>query len=202
MKKIEKVSLKQQKILKKILNKNKRRKTLLDYDARKNDALINQKVKSLIDFDDRHSASIKSIAIEKTAKINLTTRFLNGKMLIFSKVSVKSFVYDMINVFMFPKAEMQKIYDKYQINCCYLNQNLTDADSTSLFFVFICDLQCNVKENEARHIIFEVTLKSKIFDRLDLSAEFFEQFNCCNKNLKKQVRVFEIESINKPKILL
>ena len=34
------------------LNKNKRKKTLLDYDARKNDALINQKVKSLIDFDD------------------------------------------------------------------------------------------------------------------------------------------------------
>ena len=52
------------------LNKNKRRKTLLDYDARKNDALIYQKVKRLIDFDDRHSASIKSIAIEKTSKIN------------------------------------------------------------------------------------------------------------------------------------
>ena len=91
----------------------------------------------------------------------------------FSKVSVKSFVYDMINVFMFPNAEIQKIYDKYKINCCYLNQNLTDADSTSLFFVFICDLQCNVKEHEARNIIFEVMLKSKIFDRLDLSAEFF-----------------------------
>ena len=71
---------------------------MLDYGARKNDALITQKVKSLIDFDDRHSASIKSIAIEKTAKINLTTRFLNGKILMFSKVSVKSFVYDMINV--------------------------------------------------------------------------------------------------------
>ena len=45
----------------------------------------------------------------------------------------------MINVFMFPNAEIQKIYDKYKINCCYLNQNLTDTDSTSLFFVFICD---------------------------------------------------------------
>ena len=78
---------------------------MLDYDARKNNALINQKVKSLIDFDDQHSASIKSIAVEKTAKINLTTRFLNGKMLMFSKVSVKSFVYDMIDVFMF---QMQK----------------------------------------------------------------------------------------------
>ena len=102
---------------------------------------------------------------------------------------------------MFPNAEIQKIYDKYKINCCYLNQNLTDTDSTSLFFVFICDLQCNVKEDEARNIIFEVMLKSKIFDRLDLSAEFFEQFNCRNKDLKKQVGLFEIESIDKPSII-
>ena len=125
--------MKQQKILKKKLNKNKRRKTLLNYDARKNDALINQKVKSLIDFDNQHSASIKSIAIEKTAKINLTIRFLNGKMLMFSKVSVKSVVYDMIDVFMFPNAKIQNIYDRYKINRCYLNQNLTDTGSTSLF---------------------------------------------------------------------
>ena len=125
--------MKQQKILKKKLNKNKRRKTLLNYDARKNDALINQKVKRLIDFDNQHSASIKSIAIEKTAKINLTIRFLNGKMLMFSKVSVKSFVYDMIDVFMFPNAKIQNIYDRYNINRCYLNQNLTDTASTSLF---------------------------------------------------------------------
>ena len=198
MKKIEKVPLKQQKILKKKLNKNKRRKTLLDYNARKNDALINQKVKSFIDFDDQHSASLESIAIEKTAKINLTTRFSNGKILMFSKVSVKSFVYDIIDVFMFPNAEIQKIYDKYKINRCYLNQNLTDTDSTSLFFVFICDLQCNVKEDGARNIIFEVMLKSKIFDRLDLSAEFFEQFNCRNK---EQLGLFEIESIGKPNII-
>ena len=61
------------------LNKNKKRKTLHDYDKRKDDVLSNQRVKSLIDFDDEYSASIKSIAIEKSSKINLTTRFLNGK---------------------------------------------------------------------------------------------------------------------------
>ena len=55
-------------------------------------------------------------------------------MLMFSKVSVKSFVCDMINVFMFPNTEIQKIYDRYKINPGYLNQNLTDTDSTSLFF--------------------------------------------------------------------
>ena len=53
----------------------------------KNEALTNQKVKSLIDFDKEYSASIRSVAIEKNAKANLTTRFLSGKMLMFSKVS-------------------------------------------------------------------------------------------------------------------
>ena len=45
-----------------------------------------------------------------------------------SQVSVKSFVYDLIDVFMFPNAEIQKIYNKYRINQCHLDQNLTDTD--------------------------------------------------------------------------
>ena len=93
----------------------------------------------------------------------------------FSKISVKSIVYDLIDVFMFPNYETQKIYDKYKISRCYFDQNLTDTDSTSMFFVFICDLQCNLREDKARDIIFEIMLKSKIFDRLDISADYFEQ---------------------------
>ena len=59
------------------------------------------KVKSLIDFDEEYSCSISSIATEKSKKVNLTTRFLNGKMLMFRKVSITSFLYDLIDVFMF-----------------------------------------------------------------------------------------------------
>ena len=59
---------------------NKKRVTLLDYVDKKNEALTNQRVKSLIDFDQEYSCSIRSIAIEKSSKINLTTRFLNRKM--------------------------------------------------------------------------------------------------------------------------
>ena len=138
--------------------KIKKRATLYDYVDRKNEALTNQRVKSLIDFDEEYSCSIKSIAIEKSSKIKLTTRFLNGKMLMFSKVSIKSFVYDLIDIFMFPNSEIQKIYTKYKINRCYLDQNLTDTDSTSMFFVFICDLDSNVREDKARNIIFEVMI--------------------------------------------
>ena len=132
----------------------------------------------MIHFDEGYTSSIKSVAIEKSSKINLTTQFL--------KVSIKSFVYDLIvYVFMFPNQEIQKIYQEYQINRCYLYQNLTDTDSTSMFFVFICGLNSCVNEDKARNIIFDVMIKSKIFDRLDLSAEFYELFNCRNEDLRK-----------------
>ena len=117
------------------------------------EALTNQRVKSLIDFDEEYSSSIKSVAIQKSEKVNLTTRFSNGKMLMFSKLSI---VYDLIDVFVFPNEEIKKIYNINKINRCYLYQNLTNTGSTSLFFVFICDLNCCIREDEARDIIFEV----------------------------------------------
>ena len=116
--------------------KNKQRTKLTDFAKRKSDAFTNQKVKSLIDFNQQYSWSIRSIAIEKTNKVNLTTRFLNGKMLMFSKVSIKSFVYDLIDIFMFPNQETKEVYKKYQVEKCYVYHNLTDADSTSVFCCF------------------------------------------------------------------
>ena len=101
--------------------RNKRKSKLIDFSERKNEALRNQKVKSLIDFDEEYSSSIKSLAVEQSTNVNnLITRYLNGKMLMFSKVSIKSFVYDFIDVFMF------------KIDRFYLYQNLTDTDSTSI----------------------------------------------------------------------
>ena len=104
----------------------------------------------------------------------------------FSKVSVRNLVYDLTDVFMFPTDKVKKIYEKYKINKYYLGQNLTDTDSTSMFFIFACDLNCNIKEDISRDILFEVMIASKIFDRLDLSAEYFEKFNCRKESLKKK----------------
>ena len=77
------------------------------------------------------------------------------------------------------------------------------TDSTSLFFIFICDfiLSYCIKESDSRNIIFEIMITSKVFDRLDLSADFWKQFDVQNKKLKKQVGLFEIENINKPNVI-
>ena len=153
-------------------------KRLTDLEAAKYFEQKIKKRKSLIDFDEKYSSSIKSIAIKKIRKVNLTTRFLNGKMLMFSKFSIKIFIYDLIDVFMLPNQTIKKIYDKCNINKCYLYQNLTDTDSTSVFFVFICNLNCSVNERKSRHITFEAIIKSQIFERLDLLADFWEEFQC------------------------
>ena len=68
--------------------------------------------------------------------------------------------------------------------------------------MFIWDLNSCIREDKAQNIIIEVMLKSKISDRLDLSAEFYEQFNCQNENLRKRLGFFEIENINKPNVIL
>ena len=72
---------------------------------------------------------------------------MNGKMLMFSKVSLKSFVYHLIDVFMFPNEDTRKRYDEYQVQKCYLNQNLTDTDIAG-FFLFVIWVVQLTKENQ------------------------------------------------------
>ena len=47
--------------------------------------------------------------VKKNATVKITTRFTKGKMLMFSKVSLKSYVYDIIDVFCFPNEEVKQI---------------------------------------------------------------------------------------------
>ena len=68
--------------------KMKRKRTIVDYMTRLEEAHKNKKIKSLIDFDEANPNSIKSLAIEKKSNIKLTTRFMKGKMLMFAKISL------------------------------------------------------------------------------------------------------------------
>ena len=116
------------------------------------------KIKAMIDFDDEQTSSIKLVAIQKNSAVNLTTRFMKGKMLMFSKTSLCSFVYDIIDVLYFPHEDkrFKNIYEKYNIQKCFVYQNLTNTDSTSLFFIFICNLNSQLNKQDRRKFIFEV----------------------------------------------
>ena len=179
----------------------KRKVTVTDYFDRMNEVNKKTNVKSLIEFDQEHSNSIKAVIVKQNPNIKPTTRFISGKMLMFAKVSIKSFVCDIIDGFMFPNETTKSIYEKYNIEKCFVYQCLTDTDSTSINFIFICNLGCKVDEEQASKIIFEVMITSKILKRLDLSDEFWAQFDVQNKKLKKQVGLFEAESINIPNVI-
>ena len=123
------------------------------------------------------------------------------KMLMFSKTSIQSFIYDLIDVFMFPYDIVKEIYEKNEIQKVFLFQNLTDTDSTSLFFIFVCKFLCSINGKTARNIIFEVLTESKVLNRLDLCDNFREEFNVQSKSLKKQVGLYEVENISNTNIL-
>ena len=92
----------------------------------------------MIDFDKNECNSIKLIAVERNATVGIISRFIKEKKLIFAKISLKSFAYDLINVFCFPTEEVGKIYNQYDIMKCHMYLNLTDTNSCSCCFNFIC----------------------------------------------------------------
>ena len=179
--------------------KSKKRK-IKDADLQIDEAVKNKKIKTMIEFDKNECNSIKSIVIKGNTTIDVSSRFIKGKMLMFVKLSLKSFVYDMIDVFCFPDETIREIYNRYQIQKCFLYQNLTDTDSTSLFFNFICNVDCSVAESKAREIIFECMKKSKTAKRLDVSDEFWKQFEMYDKSTKKVMGLYEIENIDNQNI--
>ena len=54
--------------------------------------LKSKATKVIVDFCADESASIKSFAIKKNDQVKVTTRFLSGKMLMFAKLPLMSFI--------------------------------------------------------------------------------------------------------------
>ena len=118
----------------------------------------------------------------------------------FAKVSLKSFIYDMIDVFCFPTLEVRNIYDRNGILKWHMYLNLTNTVSCLLFFIFICKLECCIKESKSRNLIFEVLKQSKMRKRLDVSHVLWEQFGMRDKSLKKQMGLYKTESTDNANI--
>ena len=153
-------------------SKNRRKKKIKDLDEKISDCLDQRKTKMVIEFNDKESACIKSFAIKKREQIKVTTRFMSGKLLMFAKLSLKSFIYEVTETFCFSKENVKKIYDKYKIERVEIFHILTDTDSTALKFMFISDTNREIPEDKFRDIIFEVIIESKIYKRFGSSHEF------------------------------
>ena len=115
----------------------------------------------LIEFNEAESASVKSFAVKKKNFLYATTRFLSGKLLMFAKLSLKSFIYSLTEILSFPSSIAKEIYKKYQIDRILCYHILTDTDSTSMQFVILSDPSSNFPECDVRDIIFEVIVKNR-----------------------------------------
>ena len=57
--------------------------------------LKNKKIKTMVDFDKNECDIIKSIIVKSDTNIDVTSRFIKGKMLMFAKLSIKTPVISM-----------------------------------------------------------------------------------------------------------
>ena len=152
----------------------------------------------LIEFNEAESASVKSFTVKKKNFLYATTRFLSGKLLMFAKLSLKSFIYSLTEILSFPSSIAKEIYKKYQIDKILCYHILTDTDSTSMQFVILSDPSSNFPECDVRDIIFEVIVKTEILKRFDTSHPFWKNFNAQKAKIQKKLGLYEIENVDDP----
>ena len=139
----------------------------------------------IIDFNDRESASIKSFAVKEKSEIKVISPFISGKLLMFAKRSLKSFIYALVETFYFPSQLVLDIYKKYKIEKIEMYHVLTDTDSTALQFIIISDPESDVPEPKFRDIIFEIIVATKLYKRFNSSHEFWDNFEARKISRKK-----------------
>lgn len=122
----------------------------------------------IIDFNCLDSVSIETFAIKKNDNVKLTTRFLSGKILMFAKLSLMSFIYELIETFYFRSEIVKKIYQKYLIEKVYIYYRLSDTDSTCLKSIFV-STDNDILDRKFREIIFEVIIAGEIYNRFDFN---------------------------------
>ena len=91
------------------------------------------KTKTLIEFNHNLSCSIKCLAEKNIANVKPTSRFFNIKMLIIAKISLMSYVYDVLKAVCFSNKLTREIYQKYSVDKILPYHVLRGIDSTCLF---------------------------------------------------------------------
>ena len=181
-------------------SENRRKRKFKDIDEKIDECQDPRKTKMVAEFNNHEPASIESFAVKKHSSIKVTSGFMSRKFLMFAKLLLMSFIYEVVETFCFPDENVREIFKKYKIEWVKIFHVLTDTDSTSLQFIFISDPNSKTSENKYRDITFEIITSSEIRKRFDSSHEFWDILGTRKeqKKKKKKLGYFEIEHINKP----
>ena len=131
----------------------------------------------------------------------------------------KSFIYEIIETFCFPKENIQEIYKKYEIERVGIFHLLTDTDSKSLKFMFLSDPNSKTPDAKFRDIIklaaslvyhglvrallslaFEVIMASENCKRFHSSLSFWDIFLGAMKENKKSLGTMKLKILITPEI--
>ena len=91
-------------------NKKVKKRRFKEIDKKTTDCLDPRKAKMVVQFNDTESASIRSFTVRKRNEIKVTTQFMSGKLLMFAKLSPKSFFYELSETVCFPSKEIADLY--------------------------------------------------------------------------------------------
>ena len=154
----------------------------------------------IIEFNDHKSASVKSIAVKSVTNVKCTSRFMSGKLLMFTKLSLKSFIYSLVELLHFPEENpvVASIYEKYKIEQILCYQVLTDTDSTSIQFIIVSDPTSSFPECDVWDILFEIFSKTEIRERFNKSDKFWRRFDVHCPQDQKAVGLYEVEHFDDP----
>ena len=122
-------------------------------------------------------------------------QFMWGKLLMFAKLSLKSFIYDIAETFCFPDETVAEICQKYLIEKVFVYHVLTNTDSIATQLFIISDPN---SEDKYRGVIFKIITATKIYKRFDSSHKFWDIFGFRKENRRKKLGHYEIENINNP----
>ena len=89
-------------------SKSRRKRKQQDINLKITESLDPRKTKMVVELNNHDSASIKSFAVKIRSNIMVATRFLSGKMLMFTKLLLKRFIYDLVEKFCFPVGKVKK----------------------------------------------------------------------------------------------
>ena len=164
------------------------------------DSMDLRKNKMTLEFNDSECSSMKHVVVKSKTRIKCTTRFMSGKLLMFAKLSLKSFTYSLVELLSFPEENnlVQKIYNKYMIEKIFVYHVLTDTDSTCIQFIVVSNIKSIFTEDQVKNILFEIFSENEIRNRFDTSDKFWEQFGVCKPENQKVLGLYEVESINDP----
>ena len=123
---------------------------------------------------------------------------MSGKLLMFAKLLLKSFIYSLAETFCFLSPIVKSIYQKYQIEKILIYDVLTDTNSTVLQFIIISDPNSDMPKTKIRDIFFEVIIATKIYKRFDTSHPFWDNFQARKESRKKKLGYYETEHIDNP----